>query len=388
MLDVFRRIYGSADGIRVFRAPGRVNLIGEHTDYNRGFVLPAALQLATYVATTPSSDGRLHIYSEQKQQMREWTIAAIPFLEREHDWTDYPVGVARELIRAGFAVKPANLLIRSAVPEGSGLSSSAALEVSCALALLLGRRIGRLELAQLCQRAEHNFVGIPCGIMDQYVSIFGQAHSAIELDCRSFTHRPVYLPEEGAFVAVNSMVKHGLAASAYGDRVKECAAAMDQLRRRYPSAASLRDISLEEFREAAPSLPEILARRARHVITENGRVARFVEATSRVDLQEMGMLLVDSHRSLQHDYEVSCAELDFLVDTALTIDGVCGARMTGGGFGGSIVVMLHPNAGPDFDSRITAAYRERFGLTPQIYPCRPSAGAAEVTNFETIAAAV
>ncbi len=388
MLDVFRRIYGSADGIRVFRAPGRVNLIGEHTDYNLGFVLPASLQLATYVATTPSSDGRLHIYSEQKQQMREWTIAAIPFLERERDWTDYPVGVARELIRAGFAVKPANLLIRSTVPEGSGLSSSAALEVSCALALLLGRRIGRLELAQLCLRAEHNFVGIPCGIMDQYVSIFGQAHSAIELDCRSFTHRPVYLPEDGAFVAVNSMVKHGLAASAYQDRVKECAAAMDQLRRRYPSAASLRDISLEEFREAEPSLPEILARRARHVITENGRVARFVEATSRVDLQEMGMLLVDSHRSLQHDYEVSCAELDFLVDTALTIDGVCGARMTGGGFGGSMVVMLHPNAVPDFDSRITAAYRERFGLTPQIYPCRPSAGAAEVTNFETIAAAM
>ncbi len=387
MLDVFRRIYGSADGIRVFRAPGRVNLIGEHTDYNLGFVLPVALQLATYVATTPSSDARLHIYSEHKQQMREWTIAAIPFLEREHDWTDYPVGVARELIRAGFAVKPANLLVRSTVPEGSGLSSSAALEVSCALALLQGRRIGRLELAQLCQRAEHNFVGIPCGIMDQYVSIFGQAHSAIELDCRSFTHRPVYLPESAAFVAVNSMVKHALAASAYKDRVKECITAMDHLRQHYPSAASLRDVSLEEFIEAAPSLPDLLARRARHVITENRRVARFVEAASRVDLQEMGMLLVDSHRSLQHDYEVSCAELDFLVDTALTIDGVCGARMTGGGFGGSAVVMLQPNAAPDFESRMIAAYRERFGLTPQVYPCRPSSGAGEVTNFETIAAA-
>jgi galactokinase len=384
IVDLFRQIYGSADRIRVFRAPGRVNLIGEHTDYNQGFVLPAALHLASFVATAPSSDGKLRVYSQHKQQMREWTIAAIPFLERERDWTDYPVGVARELIRAGFAVKPANLLIRSTLPEGAGLSSSAAVEVSCALALLLGRRIGRLELAQLCQRAEHNFAGIPCGIMDQYVSIFGQQHCSIELDCRSFEHRPVYLPEGGMFVAVNSMVKHALAASAYKDRVAECAAAVESLRRYHASVNSLRDVSPEEFEAAAPSLPPVIARRARHVITENLRVAMFVEAARRVDLPGMGRLLIDSHRSLQHDYEVSCAELDFLVDSALSAKGVCGARLTGGGFGGSIVVMLMPDAVAGFQEYITEAYRRQFGLTPEMYACRPSAGAGEVINFESV----
>ncbi|MBV9744808.1 MAG: galactokinase [Acidobacteriia bacterium] len=384
LLDAFRSIYSTQNDIRVFRAPGRVNLIGEHTDYNLGFVLPAALDLATFVATAPAGDGKLRIYSEHKQQMREWNVATIPFLERERDWTDYPMGVARELVRAGFGVRPLKLLIRSTVPEGSGLSSSAALEVSSALAMLQGRRIGRLELAQLCQRAEHNFVGIPCGIMDQYVSIFGQEHSAIELDCRSFEHLPVYLPEGAAFLVVNSMVKHALAGSAYKDRVAECAAAVEALRGRYSSVESLRDVGPEEFDAVAGSLPPVIAKRARHVITENRRVALFVEAAKGADLGAMGKLLVESHRSLQHDYEVSCAELDFLVDTAIRLDGVCGARMTGGGFGGSIVVMLPPEALAGFRERISEAYRQRFHRTPEIYPCNPSAGAAELTNFETI----
>jgi galactokinase len=386
MVEAFEKIYGSANQIQVYRAPGRVNLIGEHTDYNLGFVLPAALELATFVATAPSPDGSLRIYSEHKREMREWSVASIPFLERERRWTDYPIGVARELIHAGFAIRPANLLIRSTVPEGSGLSSSAALEVSCALAFLEGRGIGRLELAQLCQRSERNFVGIPSGIMDQYVSIFGQEHSAIELDCRSLQHRLVYLPEEAVFLAVNTMVKHGLAASAYKDRVAECASAVEQLRQQHPSIQSLRDVSLEQFQAAAARLPEILRRRTRHVITENARVKSFVEAAGRADLVAMGALLVESHRSLQNDYEVSCPELDFLVDTAIAIDGVCGARMTGGGFGGSIVAMLHPEMQAGFVERIVRAYRDRFGIQPEIYPCRPSAGAAQVTRRETIPA--
>jgi galactokinase len=384
MLNVFEKLYGPANEIQLYRAPGRVNLIGEHTDYNLGFVLPAALELATFVATAPSPDGRVRIYSEHKREMREWSVASIPFLERERDWTDYPIGVARELIRASFAITPANLLIGSTVPEGSGLSSSAALEVSCALAFLHGRRIGRLELAQLCQRAEQNFVGIPSGIMDQYVSIFGQEHSAIELDCRSFQHRLVYLPEGTVFLAVNTMVKHGLASSAYKDRVSECASAVEQLRQHYPSIHSLRDVSLEQFEAVAAKIPEILRRRARHVITENVRVQSFVEAAGRADLSSMGALLIESHRSLQNDYEVSCPELDFLVDTALAIDGVCGARMTGGGFGGSIVAMLHSGTQSTFDQKIRRAYQERFGILPEIYLCRPSAGAAQVTKNETI----
>src|ERR1035441_7072242 len=222
MIEDFRRLYGSAEGVRVFRAPGRVNIIGEHTDYNLGFVLPMALDLATDVAVAPSGDGKLRIYSEDRREMREFDAAAIHELRPAHDWTDYPIGVAQEAVRAGFSVGPSNLLIRSTVPDGSGLSSSAALEVSPALALL-------------CQRAERNFVGMPCGIMDQYISVFGREHAAVEIDCRSLGRRYVSLPHGVAFVAVNTMVKHALAGSAYKDRVAECAAAVEGIRKMFPA---------------------------------------------------------------------------------------------------------------------------------------------------------
>ena len=375
--DAFRQLYGSAEGTRVFRAPGRVNLIGEHTDYNLGFVLPVALDLATYIATAPSADGKLRMYSEFRKEMREWNAADLGVLAPARHWTDYPIGVAQELLCAGFAIEPANLLVRSTVPEGSGLSSSAALEVSTALALLAGRALDPLSLARLCQRAERNFVGMPCGIMDQYISVFGREHSAVEIDCRSLGHRFVELPADITFVAVNTMVKHALAGSAYQDRVAECAAAVAGIKQKFPGVESLRDVSPQQLQSVAPSLPAVVARRARHVVTEDARVGRFVDASARGDLALMGKLLVESHRSLQHDYEVSCVELDFLVDTALAIDGVLGSRMTGGGFGGCTVTMLRPDAVPRFGQEMARAYQRQFHATPQVYPCRPSAGAGE-----------
>jgi len=384
MTEDFRKLYGSAEGVRVFRAPGRVNLIGEHTDYNLGFVLPVALDLATYIATAPSADGKLRIYSEFRKEMREWDAAGIGALTPERHWTDYPIGVAQELLCAGLAIAPANLLIRSTVPEGSGLSSSAALEVSTALALLAGRSMDPLSLARLCQRAERNFVGMPCGIMDQYISVFGREHSAVEIDCRSLGHRYVELPADITFVAVNTMVKHALAGSAYKDRVAECAAAVAGIREKFAGVESLRDVSPEQLESVASSLPEVVARRARHVVTEDARVGRYVEASARGDLALMGKLLVESHRSLQHDYEVSCAELDFLVDTALDIEGVLGSRMTGGGFGGCTVTMLRPDAVARFGEEIAQAYQRQFQATPQVYACRPSAGAGEVSDFAAI----
>jgi len=388
MKAAFRELYGSAEGVRVFRAPGRVNLIGEHTDYNLGFVLPVALHLATYIAAAPSGapsgPGKLRIYSEFRKEMREWNAADLAALTPERHWTDYPVGVAQEVLRAGFPIAPANLLIRSTVPEGSGLSSSAALEVSTALALLAGRAMEPLSLARLCQRAERNFVGMPCGIMDQYISVFGREHSAVEIDCRSLGHRFVELPPGITFVAVNTMVKHALAGSAYKERVAECAAAVAGVKQKFPGIESLRDVSPEQLESAADSLPAVVARRARHVVTEDARVGRFVEASARGDLALMGKLLVESHRSLQHDYEVSCAELDFLVDTALALDGVLGSRMTGGGFGGCTVTMLHPDAVPRFSAEIARAYLRQFHVTPQVYPCRPSAGAGELSDFAAI----
>ncbi len=380
MIDDFRTLYGSAAGVRVFRAPGRVNIIGEHTDYNLGFVLPMALDMATYVATAPSGDGKLRIHSEDRKETREFDAAAIGDLRPEHHWTDYPVGVAHELTLAGFAIEPANLLIRSTVPDGSGLSSSAALEVSSALALLNGRPLDPLELARLCQRAERNFVGVPCGIMDQYISVFGREHSAVEIDCRSLGHRYVSLPAGAAFVAVNTMVKHALAGSAYKDRVAECAAAVVGIKTMFPAVESLRDVSPEQFEQAAHLLSPVVARRARHIVGEDARVNRYVEASERGDLGLMGKLMVESHRSLQHDYEVSCEELDFLVDAALRMDGVFGSRMTGGGFGGCTVTMLRPDAEPSFRQEIARAYQGRFGVAPRTYLCKPSAGAGEYSD--------
>jgi galactokinase len=384
----FRKLYGSAEGMRVFRAPGRVNLIGEHTDYNLGFVLPVALDLATYIATAPSADGKLRLYSEFRQELREWNAADLGALTPQRHWTDYPVGVAQELLRAGFPIAPANLLIRSTVPEGSGLSSSAALEVSTALALLAGRPLDPLALARLCQRAEHNFARIPCGIMDQYISVFGREHSAVEIDCRSLGHRFVELPPDIVFVAVNTMVKHALAGSAYKERVAECAAAVAGIQQKFPEVASLRDVSPEQLESVAHTLPEVVARRARHVVTEDARVGQYVEASARGDLALMGKLLVESHRSLQHDYEVSCPELDFLVDTALAIDGVFGSRMTGGGFGGCTVTMLRPHAVERFGEEMARAYQRQYQTAPQVYVCRPSAGAGEVGDFAAIPAAI
>jgi galactokinase len=376
MIDSFRTLFGSADGVRVFRAPGRVNLIGEHTDYNLGFVLPVALQLATEIATAPAVDGKLRIYSEHRREMHEWDAAEIARAgRRAGDWTDYPIGVAQQLTQAGYAIAPANLLIRSSVPEGSGLSSSAALEVSSALAFLFGRTIDRLELARLCQRAEVIFVGMPCGIMDQYVSVFGRANSAVAIDCRSLEHRYVDLPPGISFVAVNSMVKHALASSAYSQRVEECAAAVESLRKRFDGVESLRDVTLQQLNSA--ELAGAIGKRARHVVTENARVERFMEASASGDLTAMGKLLVESHRSLQFDYEVSCTELDFLVDKALSVEGVYGSRMTGGGFGGCTVTMLDPKAIARFQESIADAYEREFHVAPVFYECRPSAGAGE-----------
>src|ERR1022692_2995471 len=378
MIGAFRERFGPAQQPRVFRAPGRVNLIGEHTDYNLGFVLPVALDMATYIAAAPSADGKLRIYSEDRKEQREFDASSLGGVPRTGTWTDYPIGVAQELVRAGVPVEGANLLIRSTVPDGGGLSSSSA------LALLAGREFDRLELAKLCQRAERNFVGMPCGIMDQYISVFGRAHSAVEIDCRSLGHRLVKLPEGITFMAVNTMVKHALSGSAYRDRVRECAAAVEGIAAVDPDVQSLRDVSPEQFESVVARLPEVVARRARHVVTEDARVNRFTEASARGDVAGMGRLMVESHRSLQHDYEVSCAELDFLVDAALAIDGVYGSRMTGAGFGGCTVTLLRAEAAASFRASIAQAYQQQWGVTPRIYSCEPSEGAGEVNNFETI----
>lgn len=354
-----------------YRAPGRVNLIGEHTDYNLGFVLPIALDLATTTTTTPATNGHLTIHSAAHGETWDWPIQSLPTLTPKGHWSDYVIGVAQQLLKRGFAIAPQHLAIASTVPEGAGLSSSAALEVSTALALLKDRAMEPLELARLCQSAERDFVGMPAGIMDQYISIFGKAHSAVQIDCRSLTHQLVSLPENVAVLAVNSMVKHELGQTAYRDRVEECAMAADALK-----VPSLRDATLAQL-EVTP-LPNVVMRRARHVITENARVQLFVKAAQSGDLNRMGALFYESHVSMRHDYEITCQEIDFLVQAAKGIDGVYGARMTGGGFGGCTVNLVRPDSVERFQQEIIHRYTERFDFVPSILICTPSFGAGAV----------
>ena len=380
LAQAFQERFGPGLKPRVFRAPGRVNLIGEHTDYNLGFVMPMALDMACLVAVAPARAGSLlRVFSRNLNEAREWPVRGIAAAAPARDWGDYVMGVARELVRAGIEVAPSDLLIYSTVPVGSGLSSSAAIEVSVALALLGDRPMEPLELAKLCRRAENDFVGMPCGIMDQFISVFGRERAAVKIDCRSLEHEVSPLPEGAEFVAVNTMVKHELGSSAYRNRVAECAAAVAAIRERRPEVRSLRDVSSRMLAGFEGAMPAVPMQRARHVVGEDERVGAFVAASRCGELERMGELLVASHRSLQHDYQVSCDELDFLVDTAVSLAGVYGARMTGGGFGGCTVNMVRPEDALSFQAAISHAYQARFNLVPDIYPCRPSAGAGELT---------
>ena len=361
--------------IRTFRAPGRVNLIGEHTDYNGGFVFPAALNLFCDARAEPAADGKLVARSRNLGEQRSWGIADLPDAQPRGDWSDYVAGVAVELARLGVKLVAARLEIDSTVPIGSGLSSSASLEVSVGMALasLAGAQVPLKELALACQRAENNFVGMKCGIMDQFVSVFGEAGHAILMDCRSLGHKAVPVPSGLQLLVVNSMVKHELASSEYNTRRRECEQAVEIL------GKPLRDITAEEWPPLEGRLPEILRRRARHVVTENARVLGFVEACRRNDAAKMGQLMAESHRSLREDYQVSCEELDFLVKTAAAREGVAGARMTGGGFGGCTVNLVRSEAMESFREAVACAYKERFGLTPETYACQTADGARELS---------
>jgi galactokinase len=362
---------------KLYRAPGRVNLIGEHTDYNEGFVLPIALEMACYTAVAPSSaPGQLRIYSEDLLMGAEWLAEEISQAKPRHEWSDYVFGVAQQLASRGHTIPPLDLLIHSTVPVGAGLSSSAALEIASALALSDGAALAdKMELVRLGRAAENQFVGMPCGIMDQFISVFGREHAAIKIDCRSLEYEEVPLPDDVVIIAVNTMVKHELGASAYRQRVAECGEAVEYIRRRHSEVNSLRDATLDMLDEGMPELPR---KRARHVISENQRVEEFAKASRAGDRTRMGELFVASHRSLQHDYEVSCLELDFLVDTATEMPGVFGSRMTGGGFGGCTVNLVDPGAADRFREDLAAAYHARYEVMPQMYDCRPSAGAGPV----------
>ena len=364
---------------RVFRAPGRVNLIGEHTDYNDGFVMPAAIDFYTWVRVAPLDTRKLRIKSQNYGEEVEVDLDDPNIAARGH-WSDYPIGVAVMLERAGHRLRGARLEIRGEVPIGSGLSSSAAIEVAtaCALTAISGLEIDRRELALICQRAENEFVGARVGIMDQFVSLFGQAHKALLLDCRSLEFKLLPVPDNVRLIICNTMVKHALASSAYNERRAQCEAGVKHLQRAVPHVKALRDVTLEQLEQYGRDLPEVVYRRCRHVITENERVLEAANALERRDLKEFGRLMAESHRSLRDDYEVSSAELDLMVELAQPIEGVYGARMTGGGFGGCTVNLVVAEHTDQFRERVAVGYERATQLKPEIYICNASNGANEV----------
>lgn len=360
-------------------APGRVNLIGEHTDYNDGFVLPAAIQFLTRVAIARRSDRRLVIASENYSEQVEFEIKQLPATARPH-WSDYVIGVARKLEERGIDLPGANLLIAGDVPLGAGLSSSASLEVAACDAFLAisNAKLDAAEMARLCQRAENEFVGARCGIMDQFVSVRGKKDHALLLDCRSLEYRHVPLPEDVRLVICNTMVRHNLSGGEYNQRRKECETGVHFFAQKKPGVKALRDISVRDLQKWEAGMPQIVRKRCRHVITEDERVIKAVRALEEQDVSLFGNLMGESHASLRDDFEVSCDELDLMVELAVRVEGVYGARMTGGGFGGCTINLVNPEAVEDFQAKVASGYERATGRKPEVYVCAAADGVRRV----------
>ena len=377
--DAFESVFeGQADV--VVQAPGRVNLIGEHTDYNEGFVFPSAIDRWAVVAARSRADSGVRIYSAMHEEVAEFQVDDV--LEAQGNWADYPKGVVREFQKLGHSLCGFDAVIVGNVPMGAGLSSSAAVEMAVGKGMVVLNRIeiSGPELALLGQRAENHFVGVNCGIMDQFISANGRAGHALFLDCRdlSFDLVPLF-GDDVQIVICNSGVTRGLTDSAYNDRRSACESGVSLLAGAMGTdIRALRDVSMEMLDVYGGVLSETVLKRCRHVITENERTQRAVVLLRKGDLSEFGQLMVASHESLRDDYNVSGKELDLLVEIALNVPGVFGARMTGAGFGGCTVNIVERDAVSDLTDAINERYPKVTGLTPEIYICSAVNGAEQV----------
>lgn len=379
--EAFREQFGKDGEPRLFRAPGRVNLIGEHTDYNDGFVLPMAIDRETVVAARAKDNRRVRVHSLNSRETAEFDLDN-PGQKQRGIWLDYVEGVAQSLQARGLRLRGADLLLSSNVPAGSGLSSSAALEISVGMALLeiSGIEVDRVALALAGQQAEHVYVGTKCGIMDQLVAACGHRGHALLIDCRSLEMTQIPLETSEVVIAIcDTRVKHELSSSEYNTRRAECERGVQIFSELLPHVRALRDVSLVDFQMYEKHLPDPVRARCRHVVTENARTLAAASALRANDFKEMGQLMLKSHESLRDDYEVSCRELDVLVEIASSIDGVYGARMTGGGFGGCTVNLVRAATLEKFQERVTAEYNKATGKIPPIYISEPGDGAREIT---------
>lgn len=363
----------------IFAAPGRVNLIGEHTDYAEGFVMPAAIDFATLAAISPRRDGKVVIFSENFSEQRELDAASLPGTPSHH-WSDYPLGVLAILAGQGHKIPAFSLSLWGDVPPGSGLSSSAALEVATASAVtsLLGVQYPGPVLARLCQRAENEFVGSSCGIMDQFISANAVHDHALLLDCRDLTFRLAPIPAHVALVIANTMVQHAVTGSEYTSRRAQVEEAAAVIARHRPEVRFLRDATLDDLARWGSEMSPEAVKRARHVISENLRTVAAADALIHNDLTELGRLMAEAHRSYSQDFEASCAEADAMVELAQDLPGLIGARLTGGGFGGCTVNLVERQHAPAFARSLAELYRSRTGIQPQIHICHASGGAHRV----------
>ena len=378
----FAQVFGPAGRVRVIRAPGRVNLIGEHTDYNDGFVFPMAIEPEVRIVCRAREDGRVRLASTQfPGEVAEFTVQGQVEKAPKKHWSNYSRGVAAKLIAAGIPVSGMDAMICNTLPVGGGLSSSAALEVATAWCFLVlgGLEIDASRLALICQKAEHEYADVPCGIMDQTIVISGKQNHAMLLDCRDLTRQFVPLDSaELRVVIVNSMVKHELSGGEYAERRRQCEAGVVFFKLQNPTVKALRDVTLAQVEQANGHLPDVVFRRCRHIVGENARTTEAALMLGRREYERVGQLMVQSHASLRDDYEVSCPELDYLSEQAMTVKGVYGARMTGGGFGGCIVALAQPRAVEPLIEHLNKTYPAKFGVKPVPFVTTATAGAGMV----------
>lgn len=363
VLAAFQSKFGKA--ARLFRAPARINIIGEHCDYNDGFVMPSNTALYTWLAIAPREDRIVRMLASDFNQTIEFDLDA---LHRNPDggWQEYVKGVLHVLQQEGFELKGADVLITGEIPLGGGLSSSASLEIVIAFAMLscVGYDIDRSKLALMCKTVENEFVGVACGIMDQYVISLCDKDQAMLLDCRTLEYEPVPLPTDARFLIINSGVVHNLREGGLNQRRRECERAIELLVDVGLEVAALRDVSMENLDSQRKLLVNPLYRRCRHIVTEIQRVKDAGQAMADNDPVTLGQLMNQSHNSLRDDYEVSCSELDFLVDMARNCDGVYGSRMIGAGFGGCTISLVDRNNVKDVAAEICTQYRQVLGHDP------------------------
>jgi galactokinase len=368
----FEQRFGTEPALGV-RAPGRVNLIGEHTDYNDGFVLPMAIDRAIWIALQPRQYGEVHVHSLDFDETTSFRLHSLR--NTGEGWAEYLKGVAWALQEEGYLLQGWEGVLAGNVPRGAGLSSSAALELAAARAFAAVSDLpwDAAKMARLCQRAENDWVGMKCGIMDQMIAAAGQADHALMIDCRSLETELVPLPAETVVVVLDTATRRGLVDSAYNERRRQCEAAAC-----FFEVPALRDVSLDQLEARSGELDEVTRRRARHVITENARTLQAAEAMHRDDPAEMGQLMNASHASLRDDFQVSSAELDAMVECARQEDGCYGARMTGAGFGGCAVALVRGDTADAFAASVADRYQTATDIVPNVYVCAAAGGAAVV----------